>query len=123
MRSKSFTVGVDVVARCYFSINLCFLQSSCCGIIVAISPSLMIICSFYYRFCTFPSSSICSTKARRASLGELVYHFLERICCDLFSTVSFENLSSSCCNNTARILLLSVEGQHLLIYRAVPLTL
>ena len=41
---------------------------------------------------------------------------------DLFSSVSFKKLSSWCCNNAAMIVSLSVAGEHLSIYRAVPLT-
>ena len=42
---------------------------------------------------------------------------------DLFLTVSFEELSSSCCNNAESIATLSVAGQHFSIYLALTLTL
>ena len=74
-RSKSFPVGVDVVARYYLSINLCASSSSFCCIILERSPSLMIICYFASRFCTSSTSSSCSTKVCWASMGELIYHF------------------------------------------------
>ena len=73
--SIDLPVGVDVMARCYFSIYLWSSSSSWCCIILASFPSLMIICSFSSR---------------------------------LFVTVKFEKLSSSCCNNVARIASLSV---------------
>ena len=60
------------------------------------------------------------------SWGELIYHLfvtdLLRSIFNLFSTVSFKKLSSSCCNNAARIALFSVAGEYILRYRAVPLT-
>ena len=75
MKSKSFPVSVDVVARYSFSVGFCIFSSSCCFVIVASSPSLMIISSFSFRFCTSYSSSRCSAKAIREYLGELNYHF------------------------------------------------
>ena len=94
MRRKSLTVGIDVMARCYLSIDFCASSSSCCCIMVANSPSLMIIYSFFSRFCISSSSSLCSAKVRWACLeisalssgglemaitayhswGELIYH-------------------------------------------------
>ena len=74
-RSKPFPVGVDVVARYYFSIYFCASSSSCCCIIVARYQSLMIICSFSSIFCTLYSSSRWSAKARWEYMGELIYHF------------------------------------------------
>ena len=60
------------------------------------------------------------------SWGELIYHlsetYLFRSIFVLFLAVSFENVSSWCCNNATRIEWLSVAGQHLSIYWAVPLT-
>ena len=60
------------------------------------------------------------------SWGELIYHLfrtdLLRSIFNLFSTVSFETLSSLWCNNASRIVSLSPEGQHLSIYPAVTLT-
>ena len=41
---------------------------------------------------------------------------------DLFLTVSFKKISSSCCNNVAMIVSLLVAGENLSIYRAVILT-
>ena len=73
-RSKDLPVGVDVLARYYFSINFWASSSSCCCIIVASSPSLMIICSLSSRFCTSSYPSRCRAKAIWASLGELIYH-------------------------------------------------
>ena len=146
IRSKAFPVGVDVMARCYFSIDFCASSSSCCCIIVANFPSLMIIFSFFSIFCTSSSSSRCTVKASLASLeiavlssggpemeisayhsrGEIIYHFfgtdLLRSIFDLFSAVSFKKLSLLCCNNVARIASLSVAGQCLSRYWAVPLT-
>ena len=59
------------------------------------------------------------------SCGELIYHlfgtYLLRYIFDLFLAISFEKLSSLCCNNAMRIVFLSVTGQRLLRYRAVPL--
>ena len=107
-RIEDFTVGVDVVDRCYFSINFCASHPSCCCIIVAIYPSLLIIFDFSSILCTLSSSSHWIAKARWASLGEVIYHFSEHICCDLFSTVSFKNMSSLCCINATRVALLSV---------------
>ena len=75
MRGKSSPVGVDVVARYYFSIYFCASSSSCCCIIVASSPSIMIICSFSSILYTSSSSSRCSAKASWESLGDLIYHF------------------------------------------------
>ena len=49
MGSKSFPVGVDFMACCYFSIDLWYLSCSCCCIIVASLTSLMIICSLSSR--------------------------------------------------------------------------
>ena len=74
-RIKAFPVGVDVVAWYYFSINFCAFSSSWCCIIVASSPSLMIICSFSSRFCTSSFSSRSSVLASWASLGELIHYF------------------------------------------------
>ena len=146
MRRKVFPVGVDDMARCYFSIDFCASPSSCCCIIAANSPSLMIIFSFFSRFCTSLSSSHCSNKASRAALaiamlssggidmaitaynswGELIHHLfgtdLLRSIFVLLLSVSFEMLSSLFCNNAARIASLSVAGQHLSIYQAVPFT-
>ena len=146
MRSKALPVGVDDMARCYFSIDFCASSSSCCCIIVANLPSLMIICSFFSRFCTSSSSSHCSSKASWASLGiavlssggidmaiaaynywrELIYKIsgtdLLRSILVLFLAVSFKKLSSLCWKNAARIVSLSVAGQQLSRYRAVSLT-
>ena len=74
-RSKAFPVGVDVVSCCSFSINFYASSSSLCFIIVAVLPSLMIICYFSSRFCTSFSSSRCSAKAIWESLGDMIYHF------------------------------------------------
>ena len=63
MRSKDFPVGVDDMARCYFSVDFCASSSSCCCIIVASSPSLMIIFSLSSRFCTLSHSIHCLSKA------------------------------------------------------------
>ena len=52
LRSKDFPVGVDDMAHRSFSIDFCTLSSSCCCIIVAKLPSLMIMFSFFSRFCT-----------------------------------------------------------------------
>ena len=130
----------------FFSINFCSSSSSWCCIIVAKSPSLMIIYSFFSRFCTSSSSSCCSANVSRASLkiaalssgglamatstyrywGELIYHLfrtdLLKSIFGLFSTLSFEKLSSSCFNIAAIIASLSVAGEHLLRYKDVPLT-
>ena len=138
MRSKSLPGSFDVMARCYFSINICASSSSCCCIII--------ICSFFSRFCTLSYSCHCSAKlvwaymgiAALSSIGidmeisayhswrDLIYHlfgtdFMQYIL-DLFSSVSFEKLSSLCCNNAEMIPSLSVSCQHLLRYMAVPLT-
>ena len=60
------------------------------------------------------------------SWGELIYHLfgtdLLQSIFDLFSTVIFKNLSSWFWNNVAMIASLSLAGQHILIYMAVPLT-
>ena len=109
--SKASPVGVDVVARYYLSINFCASSSSWSYIIVASLPSLVIICYFFSRFGTLSSSCRCRAKAIWPSLGELIYHCLEHICCDLFLIVSFEKLSPLCCNNTERTELLSVVGR------------
>ena len=94
MRIKAFPVGVDYMAWCTLSIDLCALSSSSCCTIVANLPSLMIICSFFSRFCTSSFSSHCSSKPSWESLeisvlssggidmaiaaynswGELIYH-------------------------------------------------
>ena len=54
------------------------------------------------------------------SRGELIYYLfgmdLLRSIFVLFSAIIFENLSSFCCNNEARIVSLSVAGQQLSIY-------
>ena len=147
MISKAFPVIVDDMDLCSFSINICSSSSSCCCIIVENYPSLMIICSFLSRFCTSSSSIRCSAKASWASLemsvlsyggldmaiaaynswGELIYHLsgtdLLRSIFVLFLAVSFKTLPSLCCNNATRIESLSVAGQYILSYRAVPLTL
>ena len=105
------------------TINIYHSSSSCCYIIVEKFPSLIIICSFFSRFCTSPPSSRCSAKASWASLeiavlssggiymaifaynpwGELIYHFsgtdLLQSIFNLFSTVGFENLYSLCCKS------------------------
>ena len=109
---------------CYsFSIYFCALSSSLCCIILASSLSLILICYFSSRFCTSSSSSRCSTKsswayleiAKLSSSGiemeivPIIYEeswytiCSEQSCCNIFSTVSFEKLSSSCCNNAAMI--------------------
>ena len=132
--SKDFPVGIDFMA--HFSFSVCFFtsSSSCCCIIVEKLPSLMIICYFLSILCTASSSSRCSAKVRWAYLeiyalpsggiemaisaynywGELIRHLfgtdLLRSIFDLFLTVSFERLSSSCCNNTAMIASLLVAG-------------
>ena len=144
-RSKAFPVGVDVTTHCSFSINFCASSSSWCCIIVEKLPYLMVICSFFSRFCNSSSLSRCSANASWASLetvltsggidmaiaayhswGELIYHFfgtdLLRSIFNLFLTVSFEKLSSSCCSNTAIIASLSVAGEHLSRYSDVPFT-
>ena len=60
-------------------------------------------------------------------LRELIYHFfgtdLLRSIFGLFLSVSFEKLSSWCCNNATVIALLLVAGEHLSRYRDVTLTL
>ena len=113
---------------------------------VAKLPSLIIICSFFYRFCTSSSSSRWSAKvsciyleisalssggidmsiAVYHSWRELIYHLfrtdLLRSIFDLFLSVIFEILSSWCCNNVAMIVSLSVAGEHHLRYRTVTLT-
>ena len=109
-------------------------------------PSLMIICSLFSILYTPSSSSCFSAKASWAYLeisalpsggleiviadyhsgGELIYHLsgadLLRYIFDLFPTVSFEKLSSLCWNNAAMIASLSVAGEHISRYQAVPLT-
>ena len=146
MRSKYFSFGVDFMARCSFPIDFCASSSSCCCIIVAKLPSLIIMFSFFSRFCTSSSSSNYSAKATWASLeiallssnglemaivsyhswGELIYNFfgtdLLISIFVLFSAVSFEKFSSLCCSNAERIASLLVAGQRLLRHRAVPLT-
>ena len=132
-RSKDFPVGIYIMSSCYFSIYFCSYSSSCYCIIVASSPYLMIICSLSPIFYTSSSSSCCSAKASWAYLEIAVLSsggiemvitpispeeiwsiiFYERVFCDLFSNVSFEKLSSSCCNNTERIASLFVAGQNL----------
>ena len=131
---------------CSFSINFCASSSSWCCIILEKPPSLIIICSFYSGLYTSSSSSHCSAKVIWVSLEiatlpyggiemeidayhswrELIYHLfrtdLLQSIFDLFSSVSFENLLSWCCNNVAMIVSSSVSGEHLLIYQAVPLT-
>ena len=144
--TKYFPVGVHDMARCSFSIDFYAYSSSCCCIIVAKLPSLIIICSFLSRFCNSSSSSRCSAKVSWVSTEiaalssgrlemeidpyyswrDLIYHlfgtnFLRSIF-DLFLSVSFEKLSSWCCNNAATIASLSVAGGHLSRHRAVPLT-
>ena len=61
------------------------------------------------------------------SWGELIYHLSKtdmlRSIFVLFLAIISKTLSSLCYNNAARIESLLVAGQHLLIYRAVPLTL
>ena len=142
MRSNDFPVGVDVMACCSFSIDFCASSSSWCCIIVANSPSLMIICSFFFRLCTSSYSSHCSVKVSWESLeisvlssggldmaiaaynswGELIYILIGTYLLRSILTVSFEQLSSSGCNNVARIASLSVAGQKLLRCWDVPLT-
>ena len=146
MRSKASPVNVDDMARCYFYINFYASSSSCCCIIVENSTSLMIMFSFFSRFCISYSSSHCSTKAIWASLdisvlssgglememaayiswGELIYHFfgtdLLRSILVLFPAISFKPFSSLWCNNAARIASLLVKVQQLLRYWAVTLT-
>ena len=60
------------------------------------------------------------------SCGDLIYHLfgtdLLRFIFDLILTVSFEKLSSLCCNNTESIVSSSLAGQHLSRYPAVTLT-
>ena len=97
-RTKSFPVCVDDKVSCYFSINFCAYSSSCCCIIVAKFPSLIIICSFLSRFCTFSSSCRCSAKAIWVSLDIVVldygdldmaisaYHSWREPICHLFRT-------------------------------------
>ena len=63
------------MACCYFSINFCALSSSCCCIIVANLPSLVIMFSFLSRFLTSSSSSHCSAKSRWSSLEIYVLSF------------------------------------------------
>ena len=134
--SKSFPAGVDVMSRCSFPIYFCASTSSCCCIVVASSPSLMIIFSFSYIFCTSSSSSRCSAKVIWVSLEiavlsscgiemeiaayhpwrELIYHlfrtdFLQSIF-DLILSVRFKKLSSWCSNNAAIGSSLSVAGEH-----------
>ena len=120
-RSKYLLITVDVMSRCSFSVDFYAYSSSCYCTIVASSSSLMIICSFSPILCIPSYSSRCITKAIWASLeivalyssglemenAPIIYEeswstiCLEQICCDLFPAVSFENLSSSCCNNAA----------------------
>ena len=100
--NKALPVCVDVMACCSFFIDFYALSSSSCCIKLSRSTSLMIIFSSSSIFYTPSYSSCCSTKEIWESLGELIYHFLEQICCDLFLTVSFEKLSSYCCNNEER---------------------
>ena len=131
-RSKSFLVRVDAMTRCSFYIDFCASSSSCCCTMAESLPSLVIICYFSSRFCTSSSSIRYSAKKSWSFLEIAVLSscgleiaitpiiseeswsniFLERICCDIFLTISFEKLSSSCCNNTARIASLSVAGQN-----------
>ena len=60
------------------------------------------------------------------SRRELICHLfgtdLLRSIFDLFLSVSFEKLSSLCCNNVAGISLLLVSGERLSRYQAMPLT-
>ena len=145
-RTKASPVGVDDMARCSFCINFYAYPSSCCCIIVAKLSTLIIICSFFSIFCTSSSSSCYSSKVSWVSLEiavlssgglemeiaayhswrELIYHLfgtdLLQSIFGLFLSVSFEKLSSWCCNNAAMIALLSVEGEHISRYPAVPLT-
>ena len=121
MRSKALPVGVDEMSCCSFSIDFCASSSSCCCIIVENSLSLIIMFSFFSRFCTSSSSSHCSTKASWASLeisvlssdglemeisaynswGELIYNFfgtdLLRSIFVQFPAISFKTFSSLCC--------------------------
>ena len=119
----------------FFSVDVCASSSSWCCIIVASSPSLVIICSFSSIFYTSSSFIRCSAKAGWASLEismlssggiymaitsvipeEIWYTIcLEHICWDIFSTVSFENLYSSCCNNAERFASLSVLDRNPLL--------
>ena len=146
MINKAFPVGVDFMSRCSLFIYFCTVSSSCCCIIVTHSPPLVIMIFLFSRFCTSSSSSHCSNKASREYLeiavlnsggidmaisayhswGELIYHLfgtdLLRSIFDLISAISFKKLSSSWCNNAAGIVSLSVAGQRLSRYWAVPLT-
>ena len=112
--AKALPVGVDDMSWCSFSINFCDLYYYCCFIILAKSLSLIIICSFFSRFCTLSSSSCCSAKVIWVSLEisvlssgrletviadyhswrELIYHLfgtdLLRFTFDLFLYASFK---------------------------------
>ena len=138
MESKELPVGVNVMALCFPSINLCALSSFCCCIIVASSSHLMITCYFYSRLCTSSSSSCCRAKESWSSLEiyalssgglemaivpiitEEIWSTIcsSLICCNLFSLVSFEKLFSLCCNNAARIASLLVEYQNHFLWMA-----
>ena len=48
-------------------------------------------------------------------MGDLIYHLFGTYFYDLFLTVSFENFSSSYCNNAAMIASLLVAGQNPLL--------
>ena len=85
----------SLTCRRWCHTNFCASYSSCCCIIVAKYPSLMIICYFFSRFCTSSYLSCCSSKESWTSLeiaalsscglemaisaynswGELIYHF------------------------------------------------
>ena len=70
----------------------------------------MACCSFSIDL-SASSSSCCCTIVEISPSLMIIYSFSSR----LFSTVSFEKFSSSCCNNAARIASLSVAGQNPLL--------
>ena len=65
--------------------------------------------------------NLCLSFLKRADIPFVRNGFVA-IYFNLFFTVSFEKISSLCCNNVAMIASFSVAGEHLLRYRAVPLT-
>ena len=67
-KGKALPVGVDVMACCSFSTNFCASSYSCYCSMVENFPPLMIIYSFFSRFCTLYYSSRCRSNARWASL-------------------------------------------------------
>ena len=101
------------------------------------SPSFIIICSFLSILCSLSSSILCSANESWLSMEifafssvglememsaynswrYLICHLLGtdflRYIFDLFSSVSFEKLSSWCCNNASMIASLLVAGEQL----------